>query len=44
MYVLFVLSCMQVAALPRLIPSPRGPTDCVNDLETENQPRPNKGL
>jgi hypothetical protein len=31
----FVLFCVQVSALRRLIPRPRSPTVCVKDQETE---------
>jgi hypothetical protein len=31
----FLCSPMQAAALRRLIPRPRGPTNCVKDQETE---------
>jgi hypothetical protein len=34
-YSVFVLFCMQVAALRRADPGPRNPTDCVKDQETE---------
>jgi hypothetical protein len=32
---LFVPTCVQVAALGRADPPPKGPTDCVKDQETE---------
>jgi hypothetical protein len=34
-YAVFVLSCVQVAALRRADPRARSPTDCVKDQETE---------
>jgi hypothetical protein len=34
-YPVFVLSCVQIVALRRADPRPRGPTDCVKDRETE---------
>jgi hypothetical protein len=34
-YSVFVLSCVQVAALRRADPRPRSPTYCVKDEETE---------
>jgi hypothetical protein len=34
-YTVFVLSCVQVAALRRVDPLPRSPTDCLIDQETE---------
>jgi hypothetical protein len=34
--------CMQVAALRRADPPPRGPTDCVKDKETEKRQMSNK--
>jgi hypothetical protein len=37
MFILFVLSCMQVAALRRLMPRPESPTDYVKDQETEKR-------
>jgi hypothetical protein len=40
-YILFVLSCVQVQALRRADPHPSGLTDCVQDKET---PKPNKFL
>jgi hypothetical protein len=43
-YSVFVLSCVQVAALRRADPRPRSPTDCVKDQETEKRPRSNKGM
>jgi hypothetical protein len=33
-YSMFVLSCLQVTALRRADPHPRGPTDSVKDQET----------
>jgi hypothetical protein len=34
-YSVFVLSCVQVAALRRADSRPRSPTDCIKDPETE---------
>jgi hypothetical protein len=34
-YSMFVLFCVQVSSLRRLIPCPKGPTDCVKQQETE---------
>jgi hypothetical protein len=34
-YSVFVLSCVQVAALRRADPPSKGPTNCVKDQETE---------
>jgi hypothetical protein len=34
-FILFVLSCVQVAALRQADPHPRSPVDCVKDQETE---------
>jgi hypothetical protein len=33
-YSVFMVACVQVAALRRLIPRPRSRTDCVKDQET----------
>jgi hypothetical protein len=35
LYSVFVLSCVQAAALRRADPRPRNSTDCINDQETE---------
>jgi hypothetical protein len=42
-YSVFMLSCVQVAALRWADPRPRSPADCVKDQETEKQPMSNKG-
>jgi hypothetical protein len=44
-YSVFVLSCVEVAALRWADPPSKDPTDCVKDQETEKiRPRCNKGL
>jgi hypothetical protein len=42
-YSVFVLSCVQVAALLGLMPRPRSPTDCKRSRNRKNGQGPAKG-